>query len=166
MAGAHGKLQLAQGIAHYIDLIAHLHLVAVAQHRSLQAGGLDLQNGQVVYLFLAHDPGLIAGAVMQHHSHRQAALIRVLDHVIVGKDVAVLGEDEAGAGHGAGLGAEKALGGHLGGDAHHLAAGQLVDLGRAHEPRGVGYGRDHRALALGRRCQSRGSLRVGFGVFL
>ena len=60
------------------------------------------------------------------------------DDVLIGENIAVRGDDEAGARDGGGGGlAEEVLRGHLGRDADDLLAGGSVDIARAH---GAGAG--------------------------
>ena len=66
--------------------------------------------------------------------------IRVLYHMAVGDDVAVLGENEAGAGGSAGGSAVDAVGGHGAGDGHHVVHAGGVELGGGHGTAVRGHG--------------------------
>src|SRR5699024_9079444 len=88
-----GAAQGAHGVAHGDDHFAHLHAVGIAQHSGGQAGGVDLQQGDVALLVAAHHGGGVGGVVMQGHGDLPGAF----HHVVVGDDVAVGGEDDAAA---------------------------------------------------------------------
>ena len=78
-------------------------------------------------------------------SASQLALDRVLDHVVVGEDISVLGDDEAGAAERGGARHAEEVGvGDLGGHADDLLAGQIIDIARA-QGQAVGACRDGRA---------------------
>ena len=73
--------------------------VGVAQGDGLEVALLHPQHGDVVLLLAAHQGGVIAVAVGEKHLD----VLHVVDHVVVGDDVAgggVGADDEAGAGHG------------------------------------------------------------------
>ncbi len=53
-AAGHGAAQLTQGVAHGHDAFAHLQAVAVAHGGRGQAGGIDLDHGDITGIILAH----------------------------------------------------------------------------------------------------------------
>ncbi|GAV36779.1 hypothetical protein ROTAS13_04467 [Roseomonas sp. TAS13] len=98
----------AEGIAHRHHPVARAGLVGIAQLQERQvAAGIDLQQRQVGALVAAHDPGRQLAPVIQRHLHRGG----VLHDMVVGDDMALGIDQEAGAqrlGHAA---ARPALGG-------------------------------------------------------
>ena len=89
----HRKSQFAQGVADGNDLFADLNLIGVADGHSLQACRVDLQKRHVVHFICADDFRVILFAVIELDGHARCTL----DHVVVGHNVAVRGEDEAAA---------------------------------------------------------------------
>ena len=89
----HRKSQLAQGVADGNDLFADFDLVGVADGHGLKAGCVNFQKCNVVHFVGADDFRVILVAVIKLHGHARCAL----DHVVVGHNVAVRGEDEAAA---------------------------------------------------------------------
>ena len=93
-AGGDGEGQvLAQRVAHGEDPFTHPGRVAVAQRRGGEVVGVDLEHGQVGAGVGADDLGLELPPIEQAHRH----LVGAVHHVVVGQDVAVTGDDEAGA---------------------------------------------------------------------
>ena len=131
-----GGGKLAQRIADSGDHIADGQVMAAAQGGGGQTGGLHLQNRHIVGGVLAHELGLVFRAVVGGDGER----IRVLYHMAVGDDVAVLGENEAGAGGSAGGGAVDAVRGHGAGDGHHVVHAGGVELGGGHGTAVRGHG--------------------------
>ena len=157
-AAGHGVVQLAQGVAHGVDRVAHKEAVAGAELRGIQALGLYLQDRDVVVAVKALDLGGVAVAVVEHDLDLITAGVGVLDDVVVGEDVAVLADDEAGARDGGGGGhAEDVGGGDVGLDADHLLAGEvIIDVARAHlAGRGCGGGAGGGGTGLGQRLGGR-----------
>ena len=119
-------------------MVAHLQLAAVPQRHGLEAGALDFDDGNVVILVAADDGGVVLLAVVERHLDVLAAV----NDVVVGDDVAVAGEDEAGAG-GGGLHrlAEvvRTYPRHV--DGHHAARLGLIDLGLRERCPAAGEGR-------------------------
>ena len=143
-----GVGQLAQGVADGIDALAHHQLAGIAQGDGGQAGGIDLQHGHVVVLLAAHQLGGVLVAVGEGHLHRHGGVVgRLLNDVVVGDDVAVLGEDKAGAGgrRGGGL-AEDVHRGGGDGDAHAGAQVGGIQLLGSHGLAAVAV---HHGLDLG-----------------
>ena len=103
-------------------MIAHVQAVAVAESHVGQIGGLDLDDGNIVVLVAADILGVIAVAIIQRDLHG----VRVAYHMVVGDDVAVRRQDEAGAGPGSlgGLAEEIRVRGGCDVDGHHA-----VDVG-------------------------------------
>ena len=89
----HRKSQLAQGVADGNDLFADLNLIGVADGHSLKTGRVDFQKRHVVHFVGADDLCVIFRSVIELDGHARCAL----DHVVVGHNVAVRGEDEAAA---------------------------------------------------------------------
>ena len=130
MAGAHGELQLAQGIAYSIDGLAYTEAVTVAKGGGREVRGVYFQNGNIVAFLYADDAGGIAGTVMEDHRDILPAGISVLDHMVVGDDVPVFGDDKAGTADCGGAGHAEEVGVvHLAGDTHHLLAGHIIHGG-------------------------------------
>ena len=77
--------ELAQRVAHGDGQLADLEGGRVAQLRGRQAGGLDLDEGEVGVGVDARDGALEAAAVREHDADR----VGVLDDVVVGEDEAV-----------------------------------------------------------------------------
>ncbi len=71
--------------------LANLQLAGFADLCHRQVPGLDLEQGHVAALVLADDLGLELAAIAQPHDD----LVGVLDHVVVGNHVAVLGNNES-----------------------------------------------------------------------
>ena len=67
------------------------HLVAVGHRDDGQVFGVDLDHGDVGLRVAANDLGGELAAVLQRDFH----LVGVIHHVVVGEDVAVLGDDDA-----------------------------------------------------------------------
>lgn len=141
-ATGHGVAQLAERVAHGVHRVAHKEAVAAAELGGVEAGGVDLQHRDVVVAVKALDLGGVGAAVVEHDLDLIAAGVGVLDDVVVREDVAVLADDEAGTGDGAGDGhAEDVGGGDVGLDADDLLAGEvIVDVARAHGSVGAGGG--------------------------
>ena len=110
--------------------------MAAAQGGGGQTGSLDFQHGHVIGGVLAHELGLIFRAVVGGDGKR----IRVLYHMAVGDDVAVLGENEAGAGRSTGGSAVDAVGGHGACDGNHVVYTGGVELGGGHGTAVRGHG--------------------------
>ena len=144
-AVADGVGQLTQRIAHTVHVVAHLQGLEIADGSGAESRGVDLQNGHVVLLLIAHDLRRIGGAVLEHDVHvisHQA----VLDDVVIRQDIAVLRDDKAGAGHGKLAGAAEevgVVGGAGDADADHLLAGHGVQIVDAHGLAGSGGLRRH-----------------------
>ena len=82
-------------------------------------GGVDLQNGDVVVLLAAHQLGGVLGAVGKGNFNGDGGVVGgVLDHVVVGDDVAVLGEHKARTAGGGGGGLAEDVHGGVHRDAH------------------------------------------------
>ena len=77
-------------------MVAHIEAVAVAHGDGLEAGGVDLQHRDIIVLIGAHHGGVISLAGVQRHLHGGGSV----DDVMVGDDIAVLRQDEAGTGGG------------------------------------------------------------------
>ena len=84
-----------EGVADSQDLVAHSQLARVAERccRQLVRGGVDLEDRDVVGGVGPGDGGRRRGAVIE--THLDAA--RAVHHVVVGKDVSVRIDDDAGA---------------------------------------------------------------------
>ena len=98
-AGSLGEGELTQGVADGGDFLPHQHVAGSADDHGGQAGGVDLDNGDVVGLFPADVGGVILGAVYEGNLDGTGPV----DDVVVGEDITVLGDDKAGtccrAGH-------------------------------------------------------------------
>ena len=103
-------------------MIAHIQAVAVAQRYVRQGFGLDLDDGNIVVLVAADILGVIAVAIIQRDLHG----VCVAYHMVVGNDVAVRRQDEAGTGASGlcGLAKEVRVRGGSNVDGHHA-----VDIG-------------------------------------
>ena len=95
-AGRERERQFAERVADGDDSIANVQCIGVAQNDRGQIRRVDLQNGDVVALVVADERRVIARAVIG----RDRDGVGAFNHVIVGEDVAVLRQDEAGAGRG------------------------------------------------------------------
>ena len=172
-AVSEGVGQLAQGVADGVHRLAHHQLVAVAQGDGLQAGGVDLQHRHVIVLLAAHQSGGVLGAVGEGHLNGHGRVVhRILNDVIVGDNVPVLGEHKAGAAGRRGGGLSEDVHGGIHRDAH--AGGQVgrIQLLRGHGLAAVAVGHrvhihrgplaliDHRVrlgdLLIGRRAACAG----------
>ena len=91
-AHRHG-LADAERVADREHDVADADLVGVAERQRLQVGAVDLQHRQVARLVGADDLRLEGAAVGQF----DADLLGAVDHVVVGEDVAVRPDDDAGA---------------------------------------------------------------------
>ena len=91
-AARHGAVEDSKGIADGQHLLPHLQRAAAAQGDRLKVGSLDLDDGQVVRLVRADHRGRVVLLVLQDHFQ----LPRVVNHVVVGQDVAFVVNDEAG----------------------------------------------------------------------
>ena len=123
-AGGHGKRQFTQWVADGDDLLAHGQLVGVADRYCLQAAGLDLQQRHIVHGVRADDLRLVFLSVIELDGHGG----RVLHDVVVGHDVAVLGEDKAAAGYAGRRRLSPDVGCDLGGDTDARVHVHGVDL--------------------------------------
>ena len=103
-------------------MIAHIQAVAVAQRYVRQILGVDLDDCDIIVFIAADILGVIAVAVVQCDLHG----IGVAYHMVVGDDVAVRRQDEAGAGASGlcGLAKEVRVRGGSDVDGHHA-----VDIG-------------------------------------
>ena len=90
---AHGKRQLAEGIADGGYRFADVQLGRVAQRHRGELFCVDLDHGDVVILVAADDLAVQHVAVVE----RDLDVAGVLDDVVVGEDIAVVGDDEAAA---------------------------------------------------------------------
>ena len=111
--GGEGEGQLAQRVADGHHAVAHVQVVGVAQNHRGQPLGVHLQDGHVVAFVVADEGRVIGVAVV----HGYGDAVGVFHHVVVGQDIAVLGEDEAGTGRGGGGLEAPVVGGDGGGDA-------------------------------------------------
>ena len=147
MAGAHGELKLAEGIANGVHCVAHGKLVAVTEGDRIESFSIYLQNRDVVVLFGADDGRDVFGAVMGHDVDVEIAFVGVLYHVVVRDDVAVGGGDEAGAADSGGAcHAEEVAVGDLTRDADDLLAGKVIYARCGHC---AACGAAHRGCAAG-----------------
>ena len=121
----HREGQLAERVADRGDRLADLHAAGLSDHDRLEIRALDLDDGDVVILVAADDGGIIGRAVVG----RDLDGARTLDDVIVGEDVAVLGDEKAAAAGGGLCRAAEDIrrGGHV--DAHDAVDVGGVDLG-------------------------------------
>ena len=92
MPRRHG-LADAEGIADREHAVADLDLVAVGEGDRRQVLGVDLDDGDVGLRVAADDLGRQLAAVVERDRDRLGAV----DHVVVGHDVAVGADDDAGA---------------------------------------------------------------------
>ena len=111
--GGEGEGQLAQRVADGHHAVAHVQIVGIAQNHRGQPLSVYLQDGHVVAFVVADEGGVIGVAVV----HGYGDAVGVFHHVVVGQDIAVLGEDEAGTGRGGGGLEAPVVGGDGGGDA-------------------------------------------------
>ena len=82
------RLLVAEGRTDRHDPLAHVELGGVTDLDRRELGGvgvLELDDGQVARSIVAHELGLIGGAVV--HGHH--VLVIAIDHVVVGEDVAL-----------------------------------------------------------------------------
>jgi hypothetical protein len=93
-SGRHRLLQ-AEGRADRHGPVAHLDSIGVAdRHRRQRRPGIDLDDRNIALAVRADQPRAVFRRVaIQSHAN----MIHILDHVIVGDDVAVLIDDEAGS---------------------------------------------------------------------
>ena len=129
-------------------MIAHVQAVAVAESHVGQIGGLDLDDGNIVVLVAADILGVIAVAIIQRDLHG----VRVAYHMVVGHDVAVRRQDEAGTSPGSlcGLAEEIGVRGSCDVDGHHAVDVGGVQLRVRHGILAVhGFQLDLRRLAVG-----------------
>lgn len=89
-AGA--ELQAAR-VANGHHFVAHLQVGGIRKFRGGQAGGVNLDNSQVGLGVLAYQSGLVRDAVGGDNFQLAGAV----NHMLVGDDVAILGDDDAGA---------------------------------------------------------------------
>ena len=83
----------AEGVAYGHHPLAHAHLVAVGELYGWQALLLDLDEGDVGGGVHTHDGGVVGTLVVEHYLE----VLGVFHHVVVGGDVAVGADDDAGA---------------------------------------------------------------------
>ena len=95
MAGGHGECELTEGIADGVDLFADLNAFTVTDDDGREAGGIDLQNGNIVFFLNADDGGIIGLAVVEHDRNLVIALICSLDDMVVCNYISVSGNDKA-----------------------------------------------------------------------
>ena len=95
MAGGHGECELTEGIADGVDLFADLNAFTVAHFNGGEAGGIDLQNRNIVFFLNADDGGVIGLAVVEHDRDFVIALICSLDDMVVCNYISVGGNDKA-----------------------------------------------------------------------
>ncbi len=81
----------AEGVADSDHVLADAHAVAVAEPELRQIIGIDLEQREVGLLVCPDHFGIELAVIGEAHLHR----LGVLDHVIVGHDVAVRVHDEA-----------------------------------------------------------------------
>ena len=129
-------------------MIAHVQAVAIAQGHIGQVGGVDLDDGNIVVLIATDILGVIAVAVIKGNLHG----VRVTHHMVVGDDIAVRGQDEAGTGACRLGGLTEEVGVRGGGDVdgHHAVGIGGVQLRIGHGGLAVhGLDLDLRGLAVG-----------------
>ena len=80
-----------KGIPHGKDHLPHLHFVGITEFDGHESLGRHLQNGYVGALVRPGDHGRKASPVVELNGD----LCGAVDHVAVGDDVAVLGDDQA-----------------------------------------------------------------------
>ena len=142
-----GEGQLAHGVADGIDGIADAQLVGIADGDGLQILGIDLENGDVGGLIIADDLGVVGLAVIGGDGDGVGAA----DHMAVGENVAVVRDDEAGAGGLVGVAvAVTAVDLTGGGDADDRADILLIEIGRGERGGFIEHGlRGKRGLVSG-----------------
>ena len=124
-AARHGSVEDAEGIADGEHLLADLQVGAVAHGDRLQVGRLDLNDREVVRLVGSDDGGRIVLFVGQD----DLELTGSIDDMVVGEDVSLFVDEEAGAGTLRGLGSEEEIiGDDGGGDVDHRGRDALVDV--------------------------------------
>ena len=142
-----GVGQGAQRVAHSHGGLTDSQLIAVADDCRGQAGGIDLQHGNIGSRVDADNGGVIAlVAAVELDLHAGSAA----DHMGAGEDVAILADDDAGTGTALHIVAAKpglAAAHLLGGDGHHTGGGHSSDLLHGHRGaigaagvRGIGAG--------------------------
>ena len=130
MTGGHGKLQHAVGIAHGINAVSHIHGITVAENNRFKAVLIYFDHGQILVLLRADYLAHIDGGIMGADGDIQPVLSRLFHHMVVGEDIPVLRNEEAGtADHRRRLIAEHVIGHQLHRHVDHLPAGQIINLG-------------------------------------
>ena len=126
----------AEGVADGDHVLADAHRVAVAEHQLGQAGGVDLEQREVGLRVGADDLGVELAVVGEADLH----LFGVVDHVVVGDDVAVVLQDEARAQRHAVLAALRPLLRHRHALGHAEAAEEFLEGRTLAEGRPLGPG--------------------------
>src|ERR1035437_7999405 len=89
---AHGDgLADAEGIADGQHVVAHLHLIGIANGDGLQGSGVHLEYGDVGLRIGAHHAGFVFVLILHDHGHGGG----MVHHVVVGQDVAIRTDDHA-----------------------------------------------------------------------
>ena len=84
----------AEGVADGQHDVADFDALAVGKGDGRQAAGIHLEHGEVGLWVIAQHLGSEGASVVKCHLH----LVGVLDHVMIGEDVAVRGDDHAAGG--------------------------------------------------------------------
>lgn len=143
-AGGQGEGEFAQRIADGHHFVSHVCVGGLAQCYRLEPGGVNFQNRYVVIFVVAPHRRLVAFAVVG--GNRDG--IRPLDHVVVGDDISIGGNDEAGTGSRGLRGVtEHVPGGGFGGDSHRRIHVLGVDLRRRHLFAGIHVFHAHRPVS-------------------
>src|ERR1017187_3101238 len=89
---AHGdSFTHTKGIADGQHVVAHLHLIGIANGDRIQGAGVHLEYGNVGLRVCAHHAGFVFVLVLHDHGHGSG----VVHHVVVGQDVAIRADDDA-----------------------------------------------------------------------
>ena len=163
ITGGHAEIQRTQGVADGHGLIAYGNFIGIADGNGMEARGLDFQHSHVVAGIAADDGCIVERTVI--HGHLDGA--GTLNDMVVGHNVAILRDDEAGTA-GRKFTGPVAVGGGAGGrNAHGGIHIHVIDFFRRQIlVAGIGMDDpvDHHIFILCRRL--RGCLGLGVGRVL
>ena len=139
MSGRHAEFQFTEGIAHRINRIADTQIITVSQQCRAQPGCINFQHRYIVVRFHADDLGIILGTVIGHDLDVKVRIVGVFNHMVIGENVAVVRNDEAGPADGAGTCHTEEIGHrNFRTDTDHLLQRLIIYFRRVHQCRSIG----------------------------
>ena len=127
------ECQFSERVADGDYVVAHIQIVRIPQYHRCQPCGIDLQYRNIVALIVANQLCVITGSV----KHRNGDRAGIVNDMMIGENIAVLGENESGTGGGGGGLVSPEVGGNRGGDTNSGANIGGINLCGGHKLFGI-----------------------------